>query len=299
MDQRSDHQNASHQLASYPAKAVLQQTNMPSVKANPALNHPDVHVEQGYFNPLSDQVAAGAHMATPAQATDAKWADFASFSDASVRKGFIRKVFFILAVQLLITTGICSWFLLEPNTKLFIHKHLEMLVVAIAVEIVVLIAIICFGELRRKTPINYILLFIFTLTKAYFVATLVSFYEVKAVLIAAGFTTAVCLGLCLFAFQTKWDFTMCGGFLFCSLLVFLLFGFSCIWLMDDVAYLVYASIGALLFSLYLVYDIQVMMGGGHRYSLSPEEYIFAALNLFIDVITIFVYILRIVGIASR
>lgn len=38
-----------------------------------------------------------------------------------------------------------------------------------------------------------------------------------------------------------------------------------------------------------------MLGGKHKYALSPEEYIFAALNLYLDIINIFIYILSIVG----
>jgi len=46
---------------------------------------------------------------------------------------------------------------------------------------------------------------------------------------------------------------------------------------------------------YLVFDTQLMLGGKHKYSLSPEEYIFAALNLYLDIINMFLYILSIVG----
>lgn len=60
----------------------------------------------------------------------------------------------------------------------------------------------------------------------------------------------------------------------------------------------YGSIGALIFSLYIVYDTQLMMGGKHKYALSPEEYIFAALNLYLDIINLFRYILLIVGISG-
>lgn len=61
--------------------------------------------------------------------------------------------------------------------------------------------------------------------------------------------------------------------------------------------LVYASLGALLFSVYLIYDTQLMLGGKHKYTISPEEYVFAALNLYLDIINIFVYILTIIGAA--
>lgn len=40
-----------------------------------------------------------------------------------------------------------------------------------------------------------------------------------------------------------------------------------------------------------------MMGGGKQYALSPEEYIFAALNLYLDIITMFLYILQLVSAA--
>ena len=59
----------------------------------------------------------------------------------------------------------------------------------------------------------------------------------------------------------------------------------------------FGSVGALIFSLYIVYDTQLMMGGKHKYSLSPEEYIFAALNIYLDIINLFMYILMIVGAA--
>ena len=38
-----------------------------------------------------------------------------------------------------------------------------------------------------------------------------STYDVEAVLMAVGTTAGVTLVLTIFAFQTKWDFTGCGG----------------------------------------------------------------------------------------
>lgn len=43
------------------------------------------------------------------------------------------------------------------------------------------------------------------------------------------------------------------------------------------------------------FSTQMMMGGKHKYSISPEEYIFAALNLYIDIVNIFMYILTILS----
>ena len=115
---------------------------------------------------------------------------------------------------------------------------------------------------------------------------------------AVGITAMVCLGLTIFAFQTKWDFTGMGTFLFIAVLILMLFGFLAIFFPGKIMSLVYGALGAFIFSMYLIYDTQMMMGGKHKYSLSPEEYIFAALSLYLDIINIFLYILTIIS-ASR
>lgn len=42
-------------------------------------------------------------------------------------------------------------------------------------------------------------------------------------------------------------------------------------------------------------DVQLMLGGHHHYSLDPEEYVFAALNIYLDIINLFIFILRLIG----
>jgi len=124
-------------------------------------------------------------------------------------------------------------------------------------------------------------------------------YDVDAVVIAAGITTGIVLALTLFAFQTKWDFTAMGGVLVCVLVGLIIFGFVMIFVPGNkYLQMIYGGAGALIFSLYLVYDTQMMMGGDHKYSISPEEYVFAALALYLDVINIFLFVLRLVGLAK-
>jgi FtsH-binding integral membrane protein len=53
-----------------------------------------------------------------------------------------------------------------------------------------------------------------------------AYYKIESVLIAVGITAFVCLGVTLFSFQTKYDFTSCGGILLVISLA--LFGFGII-----------------------------------------------------------------------
>ncbi|KAF4514166.1 UNVERIFIED_CONTAM: hypothetical protein B566_EDAN019297 [Ephemera danica] len=146
---------------------------------------------------------------------------------------------------------------------------------------------------------NFIFLGIFTLAESLMLGVTVSYFNAEAVLMAVGICAGVCLALSIFAFQTRWDFTMMGGILFVAVIILMIFGIVAIFVPGRTITLVYASLGAIIFSIYLVYDTQMMMGGKHKYSISPEEYIFAALNLYLDIINIFMYILTIIGASSR
>merc|ERR1719461_2435695 len=107
---------------------------------------------------------------------------------------------------------------------------------------------------------------------------------------------AITLALTVFAFQTKIDFTAMGGVLIAVLMCFIIFGLiAAFFPASRTVRLVYASIGCIIFSLYIVYDTQLMVGGSHKYSLSPEEYVFASLNLYLDIVNLFMYILSIFG----
>ncbi|XP_076661603.1 glutamate NMDA receptor-associated protein 1 lifeguard [Halictus rubicundus] len=217
------------------------------------------------------------------------------FTDESIRKGFIRKVYSILMCQLLITVGMIALFLYHRPTKLWVQHHLEIFWICFAVTIILIICMTCCTSVRRKSPMNFIFLFLFTVAEGFLLATAASTYDSEEVLLAVGITAAVCFALTLFAFQTKIDFTGLSSVLYVALIILLLFGIiSMIWNGPTIR-LVYASLGALLFSVYLIYDTQTMIGGNHKCSISPEEYIFAALSLYLDVVNIFLYILYIIG----
>lgn len=200
-------------------------------------------------------------------------------------------------VQLSITVGFIALFTYHDKTKYWVQKHPETWIIALVLTFVLMIALACCENLRRSSPINFIMLGLFTLCQSFVLGCTASRYDSEAVIMAVGITAAVCLGLTLFAFQTKWDFTVMGGILFVAVIVLLLFGIIAIFFPGRTMTLVYASVGALIFCVYLIYDTQLMMGGEHKYSISPEEYIFAALNLYMDIINIFMYLLTIIGIA--
>lgn len=221
-----------------------------------------------------------------------------AFEDKAIRRGFIRKVYGILSIQLLVTSAFIALFVLHEGVKMWTYRNSWTLWVAMAVTIVLVLVLACCEGPRRKAPTNYILLGTFTLAESFLLGAVSSTYDTESVLIAAGICAAVTFGLTIFAMQTKYDFTTCGGMLCGLMIVLMIAGIAMIFMpYNKYTQIAYGSLGALVFSFYLVYDTQLMLGGDHKYSLSPEEYVFAALNLYLDIINLFLYILRIVGAA--
>ncbi|ROL42408.1 Protein lifeguard 2 [Anabarilius grahami] len=124
------------------------------------------------------------------------------------------------------------------------------------------------------------------------------FYNSKSVLLCIGITATVCLCVTIFSFQNKIDITSYQGLLFilcmvmffCAIVMGLVVPFGYVpWL-----HAVYASIGAVVFTMFLAFDTQLLMGN-KQYALSPEEYIFATLSLYLDIVYLFTFLLQLFG----
>lgn len=211
--------------------------------------------------------------------------------ESSLRLGFVRKVYGILSAQLLLTTFMAALTFIQP-VKEFYLTHTGVLILMFVLAIGILIPLICCQSVARKTPTNYILLFIWTICEGYLVAACCALYNPSIVIAAAALTSAIVISLTVYACTTKTDFTFSGGLLFvcCTLLLFL--GILSIFL--PFLHVVYCILGVFLFSIYLIFDTQLIMGQfGQKYN--TEDYIIAAINIYLDIVQIFLYILELLG----
>ncbi|KAL1450628.1 hypothetical protein WDU94_002970 [Cyamophila willieti] len=221
------------------------------------------------------------------------------FSEKTIRLAFIRKVYSILMVQIGVSAAFIGLFTLHQPTKVWVAQNPILLILAFVTMFVTLICISCCESVRRTSPMNIIFLGIFTVSESFLLGVSSSRFNGELVFWAAAITCVICLSLTIFAFQTKIDFTMMGGVLFVCVIVLFIFGIVSMFYPGKIMTLIYGGLGAILFSVYLIYDTQLMIGGNHKYSISPEEYIFAALNIYLDVVNIFLSILQILGAANR
>lgn len=228
-------------------------------------------------------------------------------AEIQIRHGFIQKVYGILITQLSITLVISSlivhlgrrWVVANPNLAT------TMICLGSVGSLLTMFVFICCPGAMRRSPTNYFLLFLFTICKSLLVGFISLAYTRESVIIALAITALIVISLTAFACQTSYDFTGYGPYLMCGLMCLICLGFtffiaSLVGLGNSPAFktlrLVYAAGGAFLFSCYIVFDTQLIIGGKHnRYRFSIDDYAMAAINLYVDIVQLFLFLLELIG----
>ena len=203
-----------------------------------------------------------------------------------------------MAVQLIITAGFVALACFNDSFARFMHENKWLFWVCFAVNLVIFYVLAYIRTATRKVPINYILLIIFTLTEAYIVAFVTTMYDPTTVFIAAVLTASVVVALTIYACTTKTDFTVCGGVLFVAVMVLFVASIFSFFFYNKIVSIIISALSVVVFSIYLIYDTQLILGNG-KLKLTVDDYIFAAIRLYIDIIRIFLEILKLVGHARR
>ena len=160
--------------------------------------------------------------------------DFKSFDteerlkdiNLSIRLGFIRKVYGILSIQLLITTILCLIAMISKSYQSFLINNISLAYLMIFLTIILPIIIICCPDTMSKVPMNYIILLLFTIAESYLVSFICAFSNPKIVFMAAFMTFAMVISLTIYAITTSTDMTLNSSILFigcCSLFLFSFF----------------------------------------------------------------------------
>ncbi|XP_072544610.1 protein lifeguard 1 [Salminus brasiliensis] len=221
-----------------------------------------------------------------------------AFEDKTVRRAFVRKVFSVVTLQLLVTFTVVCVFTFSETVKTAVQSNIWVYISSYIIFMVVALCLSLFSSFSRTHPWNLISLSVVTLSLSYMVGTVASFHNTTSVVIAMGATVVVSFTIIIFSAQTRVDFSICNGIIIILAVDLLMFGFFSIFYYNSMLQILYGCLGALLYSLFLAVDCQLVMGR-EKYSLNPEEYVFGALIIYLDIIMIFLYILMILGGSSN
>lgn len=213
-----------------------------------------------------------------------------------LRRGFVKKVFGLLAAQLLLTVAIAAPMVLSAPVKGFVSRN-PWVVGLSSLGSLALILVLSFSEKARHShPTNLVLLGAFTALEGVVVGAISAQYRLSVVALAVLITAGVSGALAAYAMHTKTDYTAKGGMLVTALVALILTGFVAAFTHSKGLDALIAGGGALLFGFYIVFDVQLLVGGHHtRFQLSPDDYVAGAIALYLDIINLFIYILRLLG----
>eukprot|EP00897_Mesotaenium_endlicherianum_P006195 jgi/Mesen1/5603/ME000282S04755 len=212
----------------------------------------------------------------------------AGMTDSILRWGFLRKVYGIISIQLALTIVVSSCLAFIPSASNFVLGNVPFQIVTFILPFLTMIPLYIY---RHSHPLNLALLGVWTASLSVLVGAVCSATSGLLVVEALVLTAAVVGSLTAYTFYATskgHDFSQWGSILYSCLLVLLVWGFIQFFFPPGpLSQGIYSLLGALLFSAYIVYDTHMLMKH-HSY----DEYVWASVNLYLDIINLFLRILR-------
>jgi hypothetical protein len=205
-----------------------------------------------------------------------------------LRWGFIRKVYGILAAQMVLTTIVSSITVFYSPVNELLKGNSGVMLFFLFMPFVLLWPLY---KYQQRHPLNLIFLGLFTSCLSLTVGVSCANTEGKIVLEALILTSAVVSALTAYTFWASKkgkDFSFLGPILFTGLVILLVTSFMQMFFpIGSTLNAVYGGIGAVLFSGYIVYDTDNLI---KRFTY--DEYIWASVTLYLDILNLFLTILR-------
>jgi FtsH-binding integral membrane protein len=229
------------------------------------------------------------------------------------RQGFIKKTLGILSAQLLVTAVVSLAIAAWPPLTRFAAGPTSPLPAICALTTLGLVLYLSFSErARHEHPRNLIVLGLFTLAEAVLVGAIAAQYTIPSLLLAFAATGLASGAVATWAATAKRDLTASAGALLGALVALLGVSLLALFVPSVRAFdAVIAGFGAALFAAWLAVDVQMIYGGSgggssssngggsgsgfRQHVYGPDEHVAAALAVYLDVINMLVYLLRLFG----
>jgi FtsH-binding integral membrane protein len=216
-------------------------------------------------------------------------------NEAVCRANFLKKVYGILTVQLFVTVAMAATCMYVEQIRvalvIIFNQYESTLRWGLFIPTLVSLLVLKCGA-KDRYPWNYFWLSAFTLCISINVGYVCAVFEAGGlgdlVLQAFGLTSVIFLGLTLYTLYSGVDFGFLKAFLSVALWGLSLTIFLAICFPGLTESLAFGFVGALTFCGYILYDTSLLMT-----KLSYDDYILATIELYLDFINLFLYILDI------
>jgi FtsH-binding integral membrane protein len=217
-----------------------------------------------------------------------------SYTGTLVRTGeeratLVRRTYGLVFVSVIITALGVVFCLSQPSVFQAVAQHPFITMLAMFAPLWMAM------RARREFPKNIILTLVFTFIEGIFIAPFLALAEQRApgVIGQAGILTLSTFGvLTLYAAVSKRDFSAWGSFFIVGLWVLIATSLLNFFFQSAIASLWIAGATVLVFSGLLVFDTWRLL---RTNQFGPEDYVPAAVNIYLDLLNLFLAILSLLG----
>ena len=205
------------------------------------------------------------------------------------RATLVRRTYGLVFLGILATIAGTAFTLAQPALFNAVIAHPFITMIASFVPLIMV------QRSAREYPKNLILTFLFTFVMGVAIAPGMYLAEraVPGVVTQAGLLTFAAFGaLSLYAVFSRRDFSAWGAFFFVGLIVLLVASLLNFFFQSVAVGLFLSAIGVFVFSGLLVFDTWRIVRSG---TYGQDDYVFAAVTIYLDLLNLFMFILSLLG----
>jgi FtsH-binding integral membrane protein len=207
-----------------------------------------------------------------------------AFAEESVREIFLSKVYGLFAGHIFAALGIVLLVSESEAFQLYMASHPTLIWTAMFAPFIILYIAHRLGECRRTCPLDYLFLAMFTISLGFACGMVAALTSAPSIGLLLGFVGWIALNLSFYSLLAKCDVNMLATSGLALAVLALAMSFAVFirkeWWKPAL------KMGALAYAdaLYLIYITDSMVCPGYHWELCPEEYPFATLNIYVDII---------------
>ncbi|MEE1264937.1 MAG: Bax inhibitor-1/YccA family protein [Akkermansia sp.] len=212
---------------------------------------------------------------------------------AARAKAFLNKVYMWLAVSMLITAGVAAYSAQDMNSLIWVTDHRLLL----CLSTLGLVVIMSFAANKLSVGAITALLLVFAALQGLLFGPILISYGLDSVGKAFGCTAAMFGAMSIYGTVTKRNLSTLGRTLFMLLIGLIVAMIINIFWGNGVFDTIICCAGVLIFAVFTAYDTQNLLkiGLSNDTELQKKAAVLGALELYLDFINLFVYLLRLLG----
>jgi FtsH-binding integral membrane protein len=216
---------------------------------------------------------------------------------AREEQGFLTRVFTWMFLGLALTGGIAAW-IGTDDVLLTKITQTPGLVIGVVIAQLALVFVISFAINKISATLATVLFFLYAALTGVTFAFIFELYTTQSIFTTFLITSAMFGSLAVFGAVTKMDLSKVGAIAFAALIGLIIATVVNIFVANSTLYWITTYAGVIIFAALTAYDMQKLKQIGEQGVGGEQESklaVFGALQLYLDFINLFLFLLRIFG----